>query len=124
MYAVVKAGGSQHKVAVGDTFTINRLAGAAGATIGLHRISLTQLAARLAAPHDALPTGPVETVQGERPRSTPPVRAHAKRLGVDLERAERGAGGDLSFSSLVMAESRRSMVGISAWFSQQAMARE
>jgi len=37
-----------------------------------------------AAPHDALPTGPVETVQGERPRSTPPVRAHAKRLGVDL----------------------------------------
>ncbi|WP_243225765.1 dihydrolipoamide acetyltransferase family protein [Microbacterium sp. CIAB417] len=37
-----------------------------------------------AAPHDALPTGPVETVPGERPRSTPPVRAHAKRLGVDL----------------------------------------
>ena len=37
-----------------------------------------------AAPHDVLPTGPVETVQGERPRSTPPVRAYAKRLGVDL----------------------------------------
>ena len=33
MYAVVKAGGSQHKVAVGDTFTINRLAGEAGDTV-------------------------------------------------------------------------------------------
>lgn len=36
-----------------------------------------------AAPHDARPTAHVETVI-ERPRSTPPVRAHAKRLGVDL----------------------------------------
>jgi 2-oxoisovalerate dehydrogenase E2 component (dihydrolipoyl transacylase) len=36
-----------------------------------------------AAPHDAQPTAHVETVI-ERPRSTPPVRAHAKRLGVDL----------------------------------------
>lgn len=36
-----------------------------------------------AAPHDAQPTVHVETVI-ERPRSTPPVRAHAKRLGVDL----------------------------------------
>lgn len=36
-----------------------------------------------AAPHDARPTATVETVI-ERPRSTPPVRAHAKRLGVDL----------------------------------------
>ena len=33
MYAVVKAGGSQHKVAVGDTFTVNRLAGEAGDTV-------------------------------------------------------------------------------------------
>ena len=32
MYAVVKAGGSQHKVAVGDTLTVNRLAGEAGDT--------------------------------------------------------------------------------------------
>ncbi|MGM1016249.1 MAG: dihydrolipoamide acetyltransferase family protein [Actinomycetota bacterium] len=37
-----------------------------------------------AAPHDVLPTEPVEVSVGERPRSTPPVRAHAKRLGVDL----------------------------------------
>lgn len=36
-----------------------------------------------AAPHDATPTPSVEPVV-ERPRSTPPVRAHAKRLGVDL----------------------------------------
>ncbi|MDQ1662870.1 MAG: large subunit ribosomal protein, partial [Blastococcus sp.] len=38
MYAVVKAGGSQHKVAVGDTFTINRLAGAAGDSVALPAI--------------------------------------------------------------------------------------
>jgi 2-oxoisovalerate dehydrogenase E2 component (dihydrolipoyl transacylase) len=36
-----------------------------------------------AAPHDAAPSLSSETVV-ERPRSTPPVRAHAKRLGVDL----------------------------------------
>jgi large subunit ribosomal protein L21 len=35
VYAVVKAGGSQHKVAVGDTFTVNRLAGEAGDTVAL-----------------------------------------------------------------------------------------
>ncbi|MGW9628848.1 dihydrolipoamide acetyltransferase family protein [Microbacterium sp. NPDC055521] len=37
-----------------------------------------------AAPHDALPPSVAEPAVGERPRSTPPVRAHAKRLGVDL----------------------------------------
>lgn len=36
-----------------------------------------------AAPHDAAPSASVESVL-ERPRSTPPVRAHAKRLGIDL----------------------------------------
>lgn len=36
-----------------------------------------------AAPHDARPTATIESVV-ERPRSTPPVRAYAKRLGVDL----------------------------------------
>lgn len=36
-----------------------------------------------AAPHDATPSAAVEPVV-ERPRSTPPVRAHAKRLGIDL----------------------------------------
>ncbi|MFS2281192.1 dihydrolipoamide acetyltransferase family protein [Microbacterium sp. OR21] len=38
----------------------------------------------VAAPHDALPPSVAEPAVGERPRSTPPVRAHAKRLGVDL----------------------------------------
>lgn len=36
-----------------------------------------------AAPHDAAPTPSVDLVV-ERPRSTPPVRAYAKRLGIDL----------------------------------------
>lgn len=36
-----------------------------------------------AAPHDATPSAAVDSVV-ERPRSTPPVRAHAKRLGIDL----------------------------------------
>lgn len=36
-----------------------------------------------AAPHDAAPSATIDTVV-ERPRSTPPVRAHAKRLGIDL----------------------------------------
>ncbi|WP_417511785.1 dihydrolipoamide acetyltransferase family protein [Microbacterium sp.] len=37
-----------------------------------------------AAPHDVLPDAPATVQVGERPRSTPPVRAHAKRLGVDI----------------------------------------
>ncbi|MGO2521424.1 MAG: dihydrolipoamide acetyltransferase family protein [Microbacterium sp.] len=37
-----------------------------------------------AAPHDVLPEVPATTQAGERPRSTPPVRAYAKRLGVDI----------------------------------------
>jgi large subunit ribosomal protein L21 len=36
----VKAGGSQHKVAVGDRFTVNRLAGQAGDTVTLPAILL------------------------------------------------------------------------------------
>lgn len=36
-----------------------------------------------AAPHDAVSSAAVDAVM-ERPRSTPPVRAHAKRLGIDL----------------------------------------
>ena len=40
VYAVVKAGGSQHKVAVGDTFTVNRLVGEAGDTVALPAILL------------------------------------------------------------------------------------
>lgn len=37
-----------------------------------------------AAPHDAVPPSAAEPATGERPRSTPPVRAYAKRRGVDL----------------------------------------
>ena len=37
-----------------------------------------------AAPHDVLPEGPAVSRVGERPRSTPPVRAYAKRLGIDI----------------------------------------
>lgn len=37
-----------------------------------------------AAPHDALPAAVPMPSREERPRSTPPVRAYAKRLGVDL----------------------------------------
>jgi large subunit ribosomal protein L21 len=40
VYAVVKAGGNQHKVAVGDRFTVNRLAGEAGDTVALPAILL------------------------------------------------------------------------------------
>ena len=40
MYAVVKAGGTQHKVGVGDTFTVNRLSGVAGDTVTLPAILL------------------------------------------------------------------------------------
>lgn len=37
-----------------------------------------------AAPHDAVAPAAAEQNVGERPRSTPPVRAYAKRLGIDL----------------------------------------
>ena len=37
-----------------------------------------------AAPHDVLPDAPAPAQIGERPRSTPPVRAYAKRLGIDI----------------------------------------
>ncbi|WP_336500783.1 dihydrolipoamide acetyltransferase family protein [Microbacterium paraoxydans] len=46
-------------------------------------VSAADTAVLEAAPHDAMPSAAVEPVQ-ERPRSTPPVRAHAKRRGVDL----------------------------------------
>lgn len=37
-----------------------------------------------AAPHDVLPPAAAEPRVGERPRSTPPVRAYAKSRGIDL----------------------------------------
>lgn len=44
----------------------------------------TDTAVLEAAPHDALPAAPASVHVGERPRSTPPVRAYAKRSGVDI----------------------------------------
>lgn len=35
MYAIVRSGGRQHKVAVGDVLTVNRLADEVGATVQL-----------------------------------------------------------------------------------------
>lgn len=45
--------------------------------------AVVDIAVLEAAPHDATPSSAVDSVV-ERPRSTPPVRAHAKRLGIDL----------------------------------------
>ena len=45
---------------------------------------VTDTAVLEAAPHDALSEAPATLHPGERPRSTPPVRAYAKRLGIDL----------------------------------------
>ncbi len=40
MYAIVKTGGKQYKVAVGDTVEVEKLAGAAGATVTLPALLL------------------------------------------------------------------------------------
>ncbi|WP_404475744.1 dihydrolipoamide acetyltransferase family protein [Microbacterium aerolatum] len=44
----------------------------------------TDTAVLEAAPHDVLPEAPASAPIGDRPRSTPPVRAYAKRQGIDL----------------------------------------
>lgn len=40
MYAIVRAGGRQEKVAVGDVFEVNRLQGEAGSTVTLPAVLL------------------------------------------------------------------------------------
>lgn len=40
MYAIVRAGGHQHKVAVGDTLTVDRLAAGPGETVTLPALLL------------------------------------------------------------------------------------
>ncbi|GAB4189885.1 MAG: hypothetical protein OHK0024_30450 [Thalassobaculales bacterium] len=40
MYAVIKTGGKQYKVAEGDTITVERLAGEAGGTVQLAEVLL------------------------------------------------------------------------------------
>ncbi|MFK4760681.1 dihydrolipoamide acetyltransferase family protein [Microbacterium sp. ZW T5_45] len=54
-----------------------------GVGVGAAETAVLEAAVRDAAPHDARPTATLD-LDVERPRSTPPVRAHAKRLGVDL----------------------------------------
>ncbi|MCT9000913.1 dihydrolipoamide acetyltransferase family protein [Microbacterium memoriense] len=53
----------------------------------LASVSASDTDVLVAAPHDVLPPAPAE-VRHERPRSTPPVRALAKQLGVDLSLIE------------------------------------
>jgi len=48
------------------------------------RAAVADTAVLEAAPHDVLPEAPAPAEMGDRPRSTPPVRAYAKRLGVDI----------------------------------------
>jgi 2-oxoisovalerate dehydrogenase E2 component (dihydrolipoyl transacylase) len=55
------------------------------------RVADADTAVLEAAPHDARPSPSIETV-AERPRSTPPVRAYAKRLGIDLALVAAVAG--------------------------------
>ena len=55
MYAIVRAGGRQEKVAVGDVFELDRLAGEPGATV--------RLPAVLVVDGDAVTTDP-ETLNG------------------------------------------------------------
>lgn len=59
-----------------------------------------------AAPHDASPTPSVDT-SVERPRSTPPVRAYAKRLGIDLVLVAAAVGDRLITRSDVDAYAER-----------------
>ena len=40
MYAIVRAGGHQHKVAVGDTLTVDRLSAGPGETVSLPAVLL------------------------------------------------------------------------------------
>ncbi|WP_336628346.1 MULTISPECIES: dihydrolipoamide acetyltransferase family protein [unclassified Microbacterium] len=54
------------------------------AIAGAGTVVATDAEVRVAAPHDAIDVLPAPPARGERPRSTPPVRAYAKGLGVDL----------------------------------------
>ena len=54
------------------------------AAVGAATVVAADADVRVAAPHDAIDVLPAPPARGERPRSTPPVRAYAKGLGVDL----------------------------------------
>ncbi|GAA2992331.1 dihydrolipoamide acetyltransferase family protein [Microbacterium terrae] len=70
------------------------------------RQARTDTAVLEAAPHDAIQLGDVEQVV-ERPRSTPPVRALAKQLGVDLALVEPTGPTDLITRADVEAYAER-----------------
>ena len=74
MYAVVKAGGSQHKVAVGDRFTVNRLAGEAGDTVALPAILLVD-GETVTSEAEAL-AGVAVTAEVVGPIKAPKIRIH------------------------------------------------
>jgi len=57
---------------------------AAAGSVAATTTVATDVDVRVAAPHDDIAVAPAPPVRGERPRSTPPVRAYAKGLGVDL----------------------------------------
>ena len=54
MYAIVRSGGHQHKVAVGDTLTVDRLAQAPGESITLPAVLLVDDAGAVTADAGAL----------------------------------------------------------------------
>ena len=54
MYAIVRSGGHQHKVAVGDTLSVNRLSSAPGESITLPAVLLVDDAGSVTTDADAL----------------------------------------------------------------------
>ena len=54
MYAIVRSGGHQHKVAVGDTLSVNRISNAPGESITLPAVLLVDDAGSVTTDADAL----------------------------------------------------------------------
>jgi large subunit ribosomal protein L21 len=54
VYAIVRSGGHQHKVAVGDTLSVNRLSNAPGESITLPAVLLVDDAGSVTSDADAL----------------------------------------------------------------------
>jgi large subunit ribosomal protein L21 len=54
VYAIVRSGGHQHKVAVGDTLSVNRLSSAPGESITLPAVLLVDDAGSVTSDADAL----------------------------------------------------------------------
>jgi len=54
VYAIVRSGGHQHKVAIGDTLTVDRLAGAPGDSVTLPAVLLVDEGGAITTDADAL----------------------------------------------------------------------